>query len=608
MFRLRPAQARWFEAYVPHEQTVRATEILAKTGVVELETDPRLLDPLDTRKLRYFVQHGHALIASHQEDLPTGRDKPTALLGNPVRIANLALHRLRVWSARIDFLKEQLAERESERDDLRLLEEALRAMRRDGFDLDGLFGDSRFLCRCLFACPKTCRLEDTEVEGQTALVVRGPRHDFRFLLGLQDERAVICDLVVEKGCEQIGIPSWLTGDPNHRIRLARIHLIELEHAIARLERDLRAVRADPAIASARAQLDTLGWYLDTASRYLGGTEFCHVTGWTTTRDPDDLQRALWESGIEAVVRYPEPPALVAPPVMTLQSSWAQPYRPLLLLWGTPGRQEIDPSGLLALLVPLLFGYMFPDVGHGLLLVLFGLLFRKRWPDIRFLLPCGLSAMVFGLLFGDVFGFDDLIPALWLKPIEHPLIVLAVPMVFGVCLLLLGLVFAGFEAKWNGALGAWLAVDAAVLVLYLALVAALIDPRALVFAGVALVHYVVGSLWQARREGIRVLPSAIGRLLFSVFELILNTLSFARVGAFALAHAAFSLTIMTMAQGVENPLAWWLIIILGNLFAVVLEGLVVFVQTTRLVLFEFFVHFLRAEGRLFRPVAGPGGQD
>ncbi|MBK8638415.1 MAG: hypothetical protein IPN92_09065 [Chromatiaceae bacterium] len=62
--------------------------------------------------------------------------------------------------------------------------------------------------------------------------------------------------------------------------------------------------------------------------------------------------------------------------------------------------------------------------------------------------------------------------------------------------------------------------------------------------------------------------------------------------------------MTLAQGVEHPLGWWLVVIMGNVFAVVLEGLVVFVQTTRLVLFEFFVHFLRAEGRLFRPLAAP----
>ena len=604
MFPLRPTQARWFETYVPHEHTVRATEILARTGVVELEIDPRLADPLNTHKLRYFVKRGRDLITRHLEDLPEGRDRPSALLGNPVHVANQALHRLRVWSARLDYLKEQVAERQAEREDLRLLDEALRALRRDGVDLDGLFSETRFLCKCLFACPKTCRLEESEVATQTALVVRGPRHDFPFMMGMPDQRALIRHLVVEQGCEQVGIPAWLAGTPDERIHRVHDHLIALDREIARLERPLQALYADPGIAAARADIDTLAWYLDKAACYLGGQELCHVTGWTTAENLDGLQEALWRAGIEVVVRFPDPPASAPPPVTTLQSWWAQPYRPLLMLWGTPDRKEVDPSGLLALLVPLLFGYMFPDVGHGLLLVLFALLFSKRWPDIRFLLPCGLAAMAFGLLFGDLFGFDDLIPALWLKPLEQPITVLAVPLAFGVGLLLLGLILAGFEAHWNGALGPWLAVDAAVLVLYLALLGAMAYPQALWVAALALIHFTIGSLWQCRGAGIQALAGALGRLLYSLFELLLNTLSFARVGAFALAHAALSHTIMTLAQGVEHPLAWWLVVILGNLFAIVLEGLVVFVQTTRLVLFEFFVHFLRAEGRLFRPMAGP----
>jgi V/A-type H+-transporting ATPase subunit I len=605
MFSLRPLQARWFETYVPHEHTVRATEILARTGVVELEIDPRLADPLNTHKLRYFVKRGRDLIVRHLEDLPAGRDRPSALLGNPVHVANQALHRLRVWSARLDYLKEQIAERQAEREDLRLLDEALRALRRDGVDLEGLFRETRFLCKCLFACPKTCRLEESEaVAAQTTLVVRGPRHDFPFMMGMPDQRAIIRHLVVEKGCEQVGIPAWLSGTPDERIHRLHVHLTALEREIARLERPLQQLRTDPSVATARANIDTLAWYLDKAACYLGGQELCHVTGWTTAEDLDGLQEALWGAGIEVVVRFPDPPASAPPPVTTLQSWWAQPYRPLLMLWGTPDAREVDPSGLLALLVPLLFGYMFPDVGHGLLLVLFALLFSKRWPDIRFLLPCGLAAMAFGLLFGDLFGFDDLIPALWLKPLEQPIVVLAVPLAFGVVLLLLGLVLAGFEAHWNRALGPWLAVDAAVLVLYLALLVSLAYPQALWVAGLALLHFSAGSLWQCRGAGIQALAGALGRLLYSLFELLLNTLSFARVGAFALAHAALSHTIMTLAQGVEHPLGWWLVVILGNLFAIVLEGLVVFVQTTRLVLFEFFVHFLRAEGRLFRPMAGP----
>jgi hypothetical protein len=237
MFSLRPLQARWFETYVPHEHTVRATEILARTGVVELEIDPRLADPLNTHKLRYFVKRGRDLIVRHLEDLPAGPDRPSALLGNPVHVANQALHRLRVWSARLDYLKEQIAEKQAEREDLRLLDEALRALRRDGVDLEGLFRETRFLCKCLFACPKTCRLEESEaVAAQTTLVVRGPRHDFPFMMGMPDQRAIIRHLVVEKGCEQVGIPAWLSGTPDERIHRLHVHLTALEREIARLER------------------------------------------------------------------------------------------------------------------------------------------------------------------------------------------------------------------------------------------------------------------------------------------------------------------------------------------------------------------------------------
>jgi V/A-type H+-transporting ATPase subunit I len=115
---------------------------------------------------------------------------------------------------------------------------------------------------------------------------------------------------------------------------------------------------------------------------------------------------------------------------------------------------------------------------------------------------------------------------------------------------------------------------------------------------------VGSWLLAAKEPLRAVGASLGELLLSVFELIMNTLSFVRVGAFALAHAALSFAVMTLAEPIENPVGWLLVVLLGNLFVIVLEGLVVFVQTTRLVLFEFFIHFLRAEGRPFRPGRRP----
>ncbi len=604
MIRIRPAQARWFETYVPHEHTVRATEVLARTGVVELETDPRHAERVDTGKLRYFVERFRELAATHGDDMPAGRQRPTALVGSPVHVANQALHRLRVWSAQVDYLNEHIAELRADRDYLLLLDEALEAMHAEGLDLDGVFRRTRFLCKCLFACPKGCCAEDHELGSMVQVVVHGPRHDFPFLVGLPDQRGIVRRMVLEEGCDQVGIPAWLTGSQGEQRRRVREHIDAIDREIAGQERALADLRADSGIAEARANIDTLAWYLEHAAAYLSEGELCHVSGWTTAEDPERLQQALWEAGIQVIVRFPEPPAASAPPVATLQSWWAQPFQPLLLLWGAPGREEVDPSGLLALVVPLLFGYMFPDVGHGLLLALFALYFSGRWPGIRFLLPCGVSAMAFGVLFGEVFGFEDILPALWIKPLDDPMTVLAVPLLFGVGLMLLGLVFAGFEAKWRGELRAWLMVDAAVLVLYLSVMAAPFARQALWVAVLAVAQYFAGSLVLAQGGRLAALLRAAGQLLLSVFELVMNTLSFLRVGAFALAHAALSHAIMTLAGNTDSHIAWLLVLLVGNAFSIVLEGLVVFVQTTRLVLFEFFIRFLQAEGRMFRPVRRP----
>ena len=78
----------------------------------------------------------------------------------------------------------------------------------------------------------------------------------------------------------------------------------------------------------------------------------------------------------------------------------------------------------------------------------------------------------------------------------------------------------------------------------------------------------------------------------------------RIGAFALAHAGLGGAVIAMMDVADNIATQSLIWILGNIIALTLEGLVVSIQTSRLVMFEFFRRFLRAEGRLFRPLAPP----
>ncbi len=604
MLRLRPIQAHWFETYVPREQSLLATDLLASSGAVQLELDPRVPEPVDTRKLHSFIERFHELAKAHREDLPSGQSKPTALVGSPLHLASNALHQLQVWAKRVDYLHEHLAQSQAEFDYLALLDEGLATLQAAGIELEALSQHSHFLCKCLFACPQDDNDLEPALQALVHRVARGSRHDFALLLGKPEDGDMVRRMVLEQGCEPVGIPAWLSSDRDQQRRDIDSLRRHKRARVDEIESELAQLRTDTEVAVAHANLETLAWYLEHAAHQLGSRDLCHITGWTVAPEPTQLQHRLWDADIRAIMRYPEPPPLVSSPVMTLDTWWSQPFQPLLLMWGTPGQAEVDPSGVLALIVPLLFGYMFPDVGHGLMLVAFALLFWWRWPAIRFLLPCGLSAMLFGLLFGDIFGFEDLIPALWLKPLEAPMMVLGVPMLFGVLLLLLGLVFAGLEAQWRGRLRQWLQVEAAVLLLYLLLLLAPFVHEILWLVPLALLHYIVGSVMQASERLLATLGAALGRLLLSLFELALNTLSFLRVGAFALAHAALSHAIMALADTVQHPIGWLLILVLGNLFAVVLEGLIVFVQTTRLVLFEFFIRFLHADGRIYQPLHQP----
>jgi V/A-type H+-transporting ATPase subunit I len=252
--------------------------------------------------------------------------------------------------------------------------------------------------------------------------------------------------------------------------------------------------------------------------------FAWVTGWTDDLDGERLPRALTDSHVNAIVHYPPPPDGARPPMVLQNPWWARPFELFAGMLGTPAGDEADPSRVVAMLVPLLFGYMFGDVGQGLVLLLTGLLLQRRWPLLRILVANGAAAMLFGVVFGSVFGREDVIPALWVHPIEQPLPVLAVPLVAGVLVLLLGLVLNALESWWRGELRRWLQVDAAILVMYLSLLAALFLPGSLAVTGFGLAWYLAGSLYGSHTRLLARAAAGIGSLVEQLMQLLINSIS------------------------------------------------------------------------------------
>jgi len=195
-----------------------------------------------------------------------------------------------------------------------------------------------------------------------------------------------------------------------------------------------------------------------------------------------------------------------------------------------------------------------------------------------------------------------LPALWLHPLDAPLAVLLVPLVGGAMLLTLGLGLDAMAAWWGGRMRRWLLTDALLIVVYLALLAAFVAPAGLLVAAAAAFCFCIGHALNAARWSAGL--SAIGELIEKTFQILINTLSFARVGAFALAHAGLSAAIVALMDAADSSVAKALVLGLGNVVVIVLEAMVVSIQTTRLILFEFFTRFVQGRGRIFRPLPSP----
>jgi V/A-type H+-transporting ATPase subunit I len=237
-----------------------------------------------------------------------------------------------------------------------------------------------------------------------------------------------------------------------------------------------------------------------------------------------------------------------------------------------------------------------------MIVLAGLVLMRQttlWP---LLVVCGIAATVFGFVYGDVFGYEHLIDPLWVRPLEEPLLILMVPVAAGSLVLTLGVLLHAVQGCWRGEAGHQAASDAAQLMVYWGVLLLMVDPRFgwLAVTGVAL----CGANRLRGQAKITDLAEGLGMLAQSTFEMLLNTFSFARVGAFALAHAALQSTVIILADSIAiAPLAL-LAVLLGNLIVVILETVVVSIQATRLVLFEFFIRFFAGEGRALEPATPP----
>lgn len=323
------------------------------------------------------------------------------------------------------------------------------------------------------------------------------------------------------------------------------------------------------------------------------------------------------------------------PVLFNNPALIRPFERLTMLYGTPSYEEVEPTGFLAITFLLLFGMMFGDVGHGLVLSVVGyLVFKKMYSYTDYgiiLMESGCAAAVFGLLYGSVFGMDTWIPALWMRPMDNVLYFMQVCGVIGVGMISTGLVLNAvnvlrrrryaelFSASGlAGALLYWLAAALGIRWYLAGPLSGWEKTAAFAVAGGLVVLMILQRpvLMLLRTKITRKNPAVLQGVGIALLESVIDlfdgllryfssTISFVRVAAFAFAHAGLFMAVFTLADMIRSAqgtgFLYLLILVVGNIIIISLEGLVVSIQTVRLEYYEFFSLFFRGGGKLFQPM-------
>lgn len=391
------------------------------------------------------------------------------------------------------------------------------------------------------------------------------------------------------------------------------------------------------IVSAKAALDACSSSFDIrklAACTPGDTNtFYILCGWMTEKDALAFQKDIQnDEKIFCLMEDQKAPATQKPPTKLRNPKLFKPFEMYVKMYGLPAYNEMDPTWFVAITYSFIFGAMFGDVGQGLVLFLGGLfLYKTKKMDLAGIISCaGVFSVFFGFMYGSFFGFEDVLKAIWLKPMNQmmdvPLVgrlnaVFVIAIGFGMFIILICMVFNIINSSRRGDTEkTWFDSNAvAGLVFYGSIVLTIglfISGKKLPAAAILVIMFGVPLLLMFLKEPLtnlvekksKILPEQKGMFFvqsfFELFEVLLsylsNTLSFLRIGAFAVSHAAMMEVVLMLAGATNGGSPNWIVVVLGNIFVCAMEGLIVGIQVLRLEYYEIFSRFYAGNGREFKP--------
>lgn len=351
-------------------------------------------------------------------------------------------------------------------------------------------------------------------------------------------------------------------------------------------------------------------------------KFFYLSGWISERDKDEIEKMLKKYD-ELTILINNKTNIVPP--TKIKNNWLfRPFEVLLKMYGVPSHDEVDPTPFLSISYMLLFGAMFGDLGQGFIILLGGLLISKSNKSFGGLLErLGFSSMIFGVLYGEMFGIEEVIPALVIKPFENINTVLVAAIVVGIVLILISYIISlinSFKRKdiEEGLFGKEGLAGLIFYICLLALIGGIVIGRTIIPTGLGIAIILICVACIVLKEPLANIITGKRPLhgedvsgyyiqsVFSLIEVILSmlsgTISFIRVGAFTLTHVGLFIAFETIGEMIGTSAGSIIMMIIGNIVIIGLEGLIVFIQGLRLQYYELFSRYYKGDGKEFKPIS------
>jgi len=321
------------------------------------------------------------------------------------------------------------------------------------------------------------------------------------------------------------------------------------------------------------------------------------------------------------------------PSLIENSIFFKPFEFILKMYGTPSYFEYDPTKIVAVSFLIMFGLMFGDAGQGFIIFLLGWLLQKKIDSklAAFIIMkyMGISSVVFGVLYGEYFGFEFTRP-LWILPSESTDYFLIFTVCIGIFMITAGIIMnivnshrnKDYESLYfgkNGVAGLifyWGTLITGLLIIFKIINFGLnfptfiivlmfwIFPLGIMILKEPLAHYIAHNKFVIEGDKANYFVLAFVELLDTVLSFLSNSVSFVRIAAFALNHVGLFAVVKIIADiinvGRYDRDVDILIFILGNILIICIESVIVTIQILRLEYYEFFSKFYSGDGVIYNP--------